>query len=71
MLKRRNPSMGPCGTLIMVCYHELKPSQVSFFGVYLKGSFLLVLDYHNLRNKHVVQSLLNHGADSQTTCRGP
>ena len=45
MLKRRGPSMEPCGTPVIVCIHKL---------VYLKGNFSLVLDCHDLNHKHAV-----------------
>ena len=46
--------MEPCETPIIVCIHELKPSQILLFGVDLKGNFLLVLDYHDLNHKRAV-----------------
>ena len=54
MLKRRGPSMEPCGTLIIVFIHETKTESSLFFRIDLKGNLLVLLDYYYLNHKHAV-----------------
>ena len=62
MIKRRGPSVEPCRPPIIVC--NQKASQVLFFGVDLKGNFLLVLE-NTMYTISVVNLLLNHGLSVQ------
>ena len=52
MLKRRGPSIEPCGTPVIVDINELKTE--SSFGVDLKDNFLSVLHYHDLHQRRAV-----------------
>ena len=53
MLRRRGPSIEACEIAIIVCNHEIKTESSFIFLCRFKGSFLLVLDYHNLHHKRV------------------